>query len=77
MRLLLVLASLCVALVLAGPVSSAPAAPQALAKTCSSGWQHAVIGGEHRCLRRGQFCAVRYDRTYHRYGYHCHSGRLR
>jgi hypothetical protein len=77
MRLLLALASLSVALVLAAPVSSAPTAPRALAKACSSGWQHAVIGGEHKCLRRGQFCAVRYDRTYHGYGYHCHTGRLR
>ena len=48
-----------------GPVASA-------AKSCSSGWTHAVIGGSHKCLRRGQFCARRYDRQYHRYGYHCH-----
>jgi hypothetical protein len=44
----------------------------ASAKPCSSGWKHAVIGGEHKCLRRGQFCARRYDSQYHRYGYHCH-----
>jgi hypothetical protein len=23
-----------------------------------------------------QFCAARYDRQYHRYGFHCHPGRL-
>jgi hypothetical protein len=42
------------------------------AKPCSSGWTHAVIGGVHKCLRRGQFCARRFDTSYHRYGYHCH-----
>ena len=44
----------------------------AVAKSCSSGWTHAVIAGEHKCLRRGQFCVRRYDRQYHRYGFHCH-----
>lgn len=44
----------------------------ATAKTCSSGYKHAVISGVHKCLRRGQFCARAKDRTYHRYGFHCH-----
>lgn len=44
----------------------------ATAKTCSSGYNHAVIGGSHKCLRRGQFCARAKDSTYHRYGFHCH-----
>jgi ABC-type multidrug transport system ATPase subunit len=26
---------------------------------CSSGWTHAIIGGVHKCLRAGQFCARR------------------
>jgi hypothetical protein len=51
------------------PVSFTPAAA---AKPCSSGWRHAIIGGEHKCLRRGQYCARRYDSQYHRYGFHCH-----
>ena len=57
----------------------APTGPQAVAaKSCSSGYTHAVLPTGHKCLRRGQFCARRYDRIYHRYGYHCHSsGRLR
>lgn len=42
------------------------------AKSCSSGYRHAIIGGAHKCLRRGQFCARGRDREYHRYGYHCH-----
>jgi hypothetical protein len=44
----------------------------AVAKTCSTGYKHAVISGSHKCLRRGQFCARAKDRTYHRYGFHCH-----
>jgi hypothetical protein len=40
-------------------------------KTCSSGFRHAVIGGAQKCLRRGEFCARRYDRQYRRYGYRC------
>ncbi len=51
---------------------SAVAPPAASAKSCSSGYKHAVIGGSHKCLRRGQFCARAKDSTYHRYGFHCH-----
>jgi hypothetical protein len=54
----------------AQPVSATTTA--AAAKPCSSGYRHAVIGGAHKCLRRGQYCARRYDSQYHRYGYHCH-----
>ncbi len=50
-----------------------PVTPSAaVAKTCSTGYKHAVIGGSHKCLRRGQFCARAKDSTYHRYGFHCH-----
>jgi len=60
-----------------GAVEAAQAAPAALAHTCGSGYKHAVIAGAHKCLRRGQSCSTRYDSQYHRYGYHCHTGRLR
>ena len=43
----------------------------ASAHTCSRG-KHAVIGGQHKCLARGQFCAIARDRQYHRYGFHRH-----
>ena len=61
-----------------GAASPAPAPAQApmnasAAKSCSAGWTHAVIGGAHKCLRRGQFCAHRYDRQYRHYGYRCRS----
>jgi len=58
----------------AGPVAlgAAPGPPVAVAaKTCSSGYTHAVIGGEQKCLRRGEFCAHRYNAQYHRYGFSC------
>jgi hypothetical protein len=32
---------------------------------------HARIGGKHKCLQRGQFCARGYKRQYPRYGFHC------
>jgi Tol biopolymer transport system component len=36
----------------------------------------AVIGGVRRCLRPPQHCNRRLDRQYHKYRFHCHSGRL-
>jgi hypothetical protein len=65
------------ALIAAAPSAGSPAAdtspaPIVAAKSCSSGYKHAVIGGKHKCLRRGQYCARSKDRQYHRYGYHCH-----
>lgn len=43
----------------------------AMAKTCSAGYTHAVIGGAQKCLRRGEFCSVSESRQYHRYGFDC------
>jgi uncharacterized repeat protein (TIGR01451 family) len=51
-------------------------APAAVFLKCRPGFKHAVIGGKQQCLRRGQRCRKRYDRQYHRYGFHCHTGRL-
>jgi YVTN family beta-propeller protein len=50
--------------------------PSAATKRCSPAFRHAIIGGRHLCLRAGQRCAKRLDRQYHRYGFHCHRGRL-
>ena len=44
-----------------------------LAHSCTGGRRHAVIGGVHKCLARGQFCARSRDREYHRSGFHCHN----
>jgi hypothetical protein len=43
----------------------------AVAKSCSTGFKHAVINGAEKCLRRGQFCARAADGQYRRYGYRC------
>jgi hypothetical protein len=48
-----------------------PLTEAASAHSCSRG-KHAVIGGAHKCLSRGQFCSIARDREYHRYGFHCH-----
>ena len=65
------------ALIAAAPTTGGTAAQGSggsitAAKSCSSGYKHAVIGGQHKCLRRGQFCAHGKDGQYHKYGYHCH-----
>lgn len=77
-RLALFVAAAALAAPVGGTAQADPTPPSAVvAKSCSAGYRHAVIGGRHKCLRRGQYCAKRYDRRYHRYGYHCHTGRLR
>ena len=59
-----------------GAGSDAPAAPDSESVRCKRGFRHAIIAGRHRCLKVGQRCNRRYDRQYHRYGFHCHTGRL-
>jgi hypothetical protein len=46
-------------------------ATAAEAKTCSAGYTHAVVGGQEKCLRAGEFCTHAYDSQYRRYGYRC------
>jgi hypothetical protein len=36
----------------------------------------AVIAGKRTCLMIGQRCKSKLDRQYHRYGFHCHAGKL-
>jgi pimeloyl-ACP methyl ester carboxylesterase len=69
--LLLALASILVA------ASSAPSA-RALAaqKPCPKGSVAARIDGKWSCLKAGRTCKRSLDRQYHRYGFHCHTGRL-
>jgi hypothetical protein len=45
-------------------------------KTCGSGYVHAKLSWGEKCLRAGQFCTIKGDREYHRYGFHCHTGHL-
>jgi pimeloyl-ACP methyl ester carboxylesterase len=78
-----VLAALAVGLaglIVAGAV--APAAPSvheasaAAPKSCPKGSVAARIAGKRVCLKAGQRCKRTLDRQYHRYGFHCHTGRL-
>src|SRR5437762_2631603 len=73
-RLLIVFAA---AATLALPVGVVHAtAPTSAAKTCGAGYVHARLSWGERCLRVGQYCRIKADREYHRYGFHCHTGRL-
>ncbi len=44
---------------------------------CSSGYVDGVIGGAHKCLRAGEFCAARHESDYEKYGFTCVTGHLR
>jgi hypothetical protein len=46
-------------------------------RRCETGSEQALINGKWMCLRAGKRCARRFDRQYHRYGFHCHTARLR
>jgi hypothetical protein len=47
------------------------AAPASLDQPAASACKSARIGGRHKCIAAGQFCAKRYERDYRRYGYTC------
>jgi hypothetical protein len=61
----------------AAPVAQAPAQPAAhvvAAKSCPSGYPHAVMpDGSHKCLHAGEYCKRKHSwqRAYHRHGFHC------
>jgi YVTN family beta-propeller protein len=63
------------AFVLVG-ISSASGSADAVSGTVAAPCVDAVIARKHACLRRGQPCTKRFDSQYHRYWFHCHSGRL-
>ena len=46
-------------------------APGASAKTCHSGYTHAVIGGAEKCLHAGEYCSHAEARQYTRYHFKC------
>ncbi|MDX6407105.1 MAG: hypothetical protein QOE13_176 [Gaiellaceae bacterium] len=55
---------------------SAANLPAAVARTCPAGYVHANLSWGEKCLKSGQYCKIKGDREYHRYGFHCHTGRL-
>jgi hypothetical protein len=54
---------------------SSPVAPAPTAK-CAHSATPAVIAGKRTCLVVGQRCKKGLDKQYHRYKFHCHTGRL-
>lgn len=70
MRMNRKLVSLAVAAALVGaaPVGHVPIATGASVQTACT---PATIGGKHKCIARGQFCARRYQSDYKRYGLSC------
>jgi pimeloyl-ACP methyl ester carboxylesterase len=55
---------------------AASAAYSTASQPCSKGSVAAKIAGKQLCLKTGQKCKRALDRQYHRYGFHCHGGRL-
>jgi hypothetical protein len=56
---------------LAAPTTGAARPTAVLARTCPSGFTHAVIGGEQKCLHAGEYCAHSEARQYRRYHFVC------
>lgn len=44
---------------------------QPLAKIACTRDVPAIIGGKHKCLGVGEYCATRYERQYEHYGFVC------
>lgn len=53
------------------PLAQAPAVLGAPSPIAQAACKRATIGGQSRCIARGQFCARQYERDYNRYGYSC------
>jgi hypothetical protein len=52
--------------------AAVPAAPPSAAQEASAmACKRAKIGGQTKCIARGQFCARSYQRDYRRYGFSC------
>ena len=80
MRPRLPLALVAAGFVLVGPTAT-PARPVHAASPrrilCSGGYVDGIVGGEHKCLRAGEFCSARHESDYRRYGFTCVNGHLR
>jgi pimeloyl-ACP methyl ester carboxylesterase len=62
--------------VVVGTSSARELAHAAARKPCPAGSVAARIDGRRVCLKAGQRCKRTFDRQYHAYGFHCHTGRL-
>jgi hypothetical protein len=77
----LVLLVVCGAAVIAAaavsPAGATVAVPKASAKTCYRGYVHANFPWGERCIRAGQFCKLKNNPQYKKYGFKCEKGKLR
>jgi hypothetical protein len=55
----------------------APERHSVISNSCPRGSKPAIIAGNFKCLRVGQRCSIRYQRSYRKYGFHCVGGHLR
>ena len=79
LALVFVVAAAAFAAASASPTGSILGTDLAIAKTCYSGYVHAVVpwSSSHRCLRSGQYCKKERNPTYHQYDFQCVDGKLR
>jgi hypothetical protein len=52
-------------------LGSAGSPAQPVARAACTRDVSATIGGKHKCLGPGEYCATRYARQYERYGFEC------
>jgi hypothetical protein len=52
-------------------LGSTPSTAQPVARVACTRDVSATIGGKHKCLGPGEYCARRYERQYERYGFEC------
>jgi hypothetical protein len=52
-------------------LGSASSTAQPMARAACTRDVSATIGGKHKCLGPGEYCATRYERQYERYGFEC------
>jgi hypothetical protein len=65
------LAAVAVAVSLLGAAPAAHAAPTGGSPVAHAACTSATIGGAHKCIARGQFCARAHAGDYRRYGLSC------
>jgi hypothetical protein len=59
------------AAVLAIGIAPAGSSAEPVARVACTRDVSATIGGAHKCLGSGEYCATRYERQYERYGFAC------
>jgi hypothetical protein len=65
------LASLAATVALFFSLAGTPVVAQPVAHVACTRDVPATIGGKHKCLGAGEYCATRYERQYERYGFVC------